>query len=167
MSTTRRLAAIALMTAVICLCSLLAVPAPVPFTLQTLGVFSALFLLGGRDGTCAVLLYLLLGCAGLPVFAGLQGSLSHLFTPTGGYLLGLLVCALVYLLVTALGGKALLAAVLGQLSCYLVGAAWFLLYSRTSLLFALWVGVVPFLLPDALKLALAYALKRRLTKHLT
>ena len=93
---TRDMAYIALMAVLLAVCSWISVPAPVPFTLQTFGVFCALGLLGGRRGSTAVLLYILLGAVGLPVFSGFQGGLGKLLGPTGGYILGFLLSALLY-----------------------------------------------------------------------
>ena len=68
---TRDLTQIAILVALMAICSWITIPTVVPFTLQTLGVFLAISLLGGKRGTLAVLIYLLLGAVGLPVFAGL------------------------------------------------------------------------------------------------
>lgn len=85
------LAYIALMAALIALCAWISVPlGPVPFTMQTFGIFAALGLLGGRRGTLAFLIYLLLGIVGLPVFSGFSAGAGVLFGATGGYLLGYL-----------------------------------------------------------------------------
>ena len=67
---TRDLVLIAQCAAMMTVCSWISVPAAVPFTMQTFGVFMAIGLLGGKRGTAAVAVYLLLGAAGLPVFSG-------------------------------------------------------------------------------------------------
>ena len=86
---TRDLTLIALFAALIAICAWLTVPMPdVPFTMQTFGVFAALLLLGGKRGTLSILLYLLLGAAGLPVFSGFRGGIGSLLGTTGGYLVG-------------------------------------------------------------------------------
>ena len=88
------LAYIALMAALIALCAWISVPlGPVPFTMQTFGIFAAL---GGRRGTLAFLIYLLLGIVGLPVFSGFSAGAGVLFGATGGYLLGYLAAALLF-----------------------------------------------------------------------
>jgi biotin transport system substrate-specific component len=58
----------------------------VAFTLQTLGIFLAFGLLGGKRGSAAVILYLLLGAAGMPVFSGFRGGIGVLLGVTGGFL---------------------------------------------------------------------------------
>ena len=60
---------IGIFAVIIAICSWISIPAAVPFTLQTFGVFAAVEILGGKCGTMAVLVYLLLGAVGIPVFA--------------------------------------------------------------------------------------------------
>ena len=86
---TRAMVYIAAFAALMAACAWISIPAAVPFTMQTFGVFLALGLLGGRRGTIAVLVYLLLGAMGLPVFAGFMGGFGVLLGTTGGYLAGI------------------------------------------------------------------------------
>lgn len=104
---TRDLTYVALCAVLIAVCAWISIPAPVPFTLQTFGIFAALTLLGGRRGCYAVAVYLLLGLVGLPVFAGFQGGAGTLLGVTGGYILGFGAAALIYWLVTARLGASL------------------------------------------------------------
>ena len=167
----RDLAYIALMAALMAICAWLTIPfGPLPFTLQTFGVFAALGLLGGRRGTVAVLLYLLLGLVGLPVFAGFSAGAGALLGVTGGYLIGFLASALVYWAVTAkLGTKPLVMAVamvLGLVVCYAFGTVWFIqVYTSggnaTTLLGTLGMCVFPYIIPDLIKIALALLVAKR------
>ena len=166
----RDLSRAALFAALMALCAWISVPAPVPFTLQTFALFLAPGLLGGRLGAAAVGGYLLLGAFGLPVFAGFSGGLGALLGPTGGFLLGFLLTALVMWGAEAALGRSepvfLASAVLGQGLCYLFGSAWYACgYAggAAGLPAALSACVLPFLLPDTAKLALAFALRRRLS----
>lgn len=172
---TKDLALCALFAALIAVCAWISIPATVPFTLQTFAIFAALGLLGGKRGTVAVAVYLLLGAVGVPVFAGFQGGIGALLGTTGGYLLGFLLTALiVWGMEARFGSKAgvfLLSAVLGMLVCYAFGTAWYLVvYARTkgaiSLATALGWCVVPFLIPDAVKIALAVLLRGRLKRYI-
>ena len=167
---TRDLTYVALCAVLIAVCAWISIPAPVPFTLQTFGIFAALTLLGGRRGCYAVAVYLLLGLVGLPVFAGFQGGAGTLLGVTGGYILGFGAAALIYWLVTARLGASLpvsiLACVLGLLVCYAFGTAWFVAVylqggKAVSVLSALLLCVVPYLLPDLLKLTLAAVIAKR------
>lgn len=169
------MAYIALFAVLLTVCAWISVPLPVPFTLQTFAIFAALGILGGRRGTWAVAVYLLLGAVGLPVFSGFRGGLGALLGTTGGYILGFLAQALVYWLVTALLGERLpmmaAAMVLGLVVCYAFGTAWFVvLYTRTAgpitVGAALGMCVFPFVIPDLVKMALALVFSRRLRERL-
>ena len=143
-------------------------PPLVPFTMQTFAVFFTLLLLGGKRGTLSVLVYLLLGAAGVPVFSHFTGGAGVLLGPTGGYLIGFLLTGLIYLAAEQLSDRRLLAAALpaGLLVCYAFGTAWFLVvYTRTkgavSVGTALTWCVLPFVIPDLAKLWLAHFLAAR------
>ena len=166
---TKDLCYMALMAVLIAVCSWISIQTVVPFTLQTFAVFCALELLGGARGTIAVAVYLLLGAVGVPVFAGFTGGLGILLGSTGGYLLGFLLTGLVYWLFERLGRSLWLrvaALLLGLALCYAFGTLWFIeVYSRAngplSVMTALSWCVLPFLLPDGRKLALALLLSAR------
>lgn len=169
------LAYMALFAVLMAVCAWITLPLPVPFTLQTFAVCAAMGILGGRRSTWAVAVYLLLGAVGLPVFSGFKGGLGALLGTTGGYILGFLAMPLVYWLVTALLGERLpvmaAAMVLGLAVCYAFGTIWFVaLYTRTSgpitVGAALGMCVVPFVVPDLVKMGLALALSRRLRDRL-
>ena len=164
------MAYIALFAVLMAVCDWITIPMTVPFTLQIFAVFAALVTLGGRRGTYAVIVYLLLGAVGLPVGAGFQGGLGWLLGTTGGYIVGFLCIALIYWLMTAKLGESLpvvvAACVLGLAVCYAFGTAWFLVvYARNSgpigLMTALGWCVFPYIIPDLVKLALAVFLSRR------
>ena len=168
---------IAVCAALMAVCSWISIPAPAPlapFTLQTFAVFLILLLLGGRRGFFTVLTYILLGAVGLPVFAQFMGGVGVLFGTTGGYIIGFLFTAALYwALERFVEGKPALqiaALALGLLVCYAFGTAWFMaVYARQAgavgLGAALMWCVVPFILPDLVKLALAWSLSLALKKH--
>ncbi|MCI2056481.1 MAG: biotin transporter BioY [Oscillibacter sp.] len=168
------LAYIALGAVLIAVCAWISIPTTVPFTMQTFAIFTVVGLLGGRRGSWSVVVYLLMGAVGLPVFSNFQGGLGWMLGATGGYLIGFLGSALVYWLVTKLLGTKVpamaLGMVLGLLTCYIFGTAWFLVvYARTSgsigLGTALGWCVIPFIVPDLLKIALALGVTKVLGKH--
>ena len=172
----RQMTYAALSAALIAVCSWVTIPAAVPFTLQTFAVFTACSLLGGKLGLCAVALYMLLGAAGLPVFSGFGAGVGALFGPTGGYILGFAFTALAMWGVQVKFGDRLPVRVsgmaLGLLLCYAFGTAWFMaVYARTSgpigLGAALSMCVLPFILPDCAKIALALFVSTRLRPLLT
>lgn len=165
---------IAIGAALIVVCSMISIPTVVPFTLQTFAVFTVLSLLGGKRGTLSVVVYILMGAVGLPVFSGFKGGIGVLFGNTGGYILGFVFMGLIYMLLLSLSGKnaghKLLteAAVLllGLIVCYTFGTAWFMvLYLKNTgevgLMTVLSWCVFPFIIPDLLKLAIALFISRR------
>lgn len=158
------------MSVIIAVCAWLTVPAAVPFTMQTFGVFFALLFLGGKKGTAAIALYLVLGAVGLPVFAGFSGGIGHIFGATGGYMLGFLITGIMYIIFEKIGKSAKIAVfslILGLLACYAFGTLWFSIYKKgMSIIPALSVCVVPFIIPDLLKLALAVILSQKIKKVL-
>ena len=172
------MAYIALFAVLMAVCAWITVPLPKPlvqFTLQTFAMFMALTTLGGRRGLYAMVVYLLLGAVGVPGFSRFRGGLGVLLDTTGGYIIGFAAAALVYWLLTAKLGDSLpvkiAACVLGLAVCYAFGTAWFLvLYARTTgpigVTTALSWCVLPYIVPDLLKLALAVVLSGRIKKFL-
>lgn len=154
----QRAALSALFTAVIAICGMITVPAPIPVTLQTLGVFTATLFLGGKNGFLSVFAYILLGAVGLPVFAGFGGGIGVLFGPTGGYIWGFLFIPLVFGLLSNFSSKKhqALYCFAGLVLCYLLGSVWYAVYvEETAFHMVLIMGVLPFILPDVAKLYLA------------
>ena len=152
-----------LFAALLAVCAWLCIPvSDIGITLQTFGVFLALLMLGGKWGSLSILLYLLLGATGLPVFSGFRGGMGHLIGVTGGFLWGFLISGLVYWALERFGRWP--AMIAGLLTCYGCGCLWFYGYSGGGLGFILLRCVVPYLIPDAIKLWLAFRLSRRLRK---
>lgn len=164
---------VAMFAAIITICAQIQIPATVPFTLQTMGVFVAGGLLGWKRGTLSVVIYVLLGLVGAPVFAGFTGGAGVLFGLTGGYIIGFIFTALIVGMMADKLGKKLwvlaVAMIAGLLVCYAFGTAWFMVIYNTSmggisLWSALTMCVIPYLPFDALKIILAVVLVNRLDK---
>ncbi len=164
---------ISLFAVIIAICSWISIPSAVPFTLQTMAVFTTVGILGGKRGTISVFLYILLGAIGLPVFAGFTGGFGILLGSTGGYIVGFLFSALLMWGIEALFGNKriilILSMFLGLLLCYALGTAWFILvYTKTTgeinLITVLGWCVIPFIIPDFIKIALSYILTVKLKK---
>ena len=169
--TTKDITYIAVFAALMAVCSWISIPTTVPFTLQTLGVFLAVGLLGGKRGTLAVVVYVLLGAIGLPVFAGFSSGLG---SPSSGYIIGFTLSALLMWGIERFFGSRLpvlaLSMVLALIVCYAVGTAWFMaVYSSANgavaLMTVLGWGVFPFIIPDLIKIAAALFLTQRLKKY--
>ena len=166
---------IALFACLMAICAWISIPGQIPFTLQTMGVFLAVGLLGGKRGTLAVLVYILMGAVGLPVFSGMSGGIGKLLGMTGGYIVGFLFSALIMWAMEALLGKKLwvlaLSMVAGLIVCYAFGTGWFLVVYTSSkgaitLGAVLGMCVLPYIIPDLIKIALALVLTRILRKHI-
>ena len=167
---------IAVFTALLAVCSWIAIPTPtrIDFTLQTMGVFLAAGILGGKRGTLAILAYLLLGLVGAPVFSGFSGGPGALLTPSGGYLIGFFFTELLmWCMEKVLGEKTWALAVsmvLGMLVYNVFGTAWFMIvYPMGGESVSLWTAltwcVFPYVGFDLIKLGLALFLSVRLRPH--
>lgn len=172
---TRDMVRMALFAVIIAVCSWLSIPAAVPFTMQTFGIFLTVAVLGGKRGTMSVLLYILMGAIGLPVFSGFAGGIGKLLGTTGGYIVGFLFSAMVMWGMEALLGKKrwvlALSMVVGLLVCYAFGTLWFVLvYAAKTGPIGVWTAlgwcVFPYILPDVIKMALALLLSKKLAAML-
>ena len=162
---TRKLTRCALFAAMMALCAWIGVPlGHTVFTMQTFGVLLALGLLGGKRGTVSILCYLLLGAAGLPVFSGFRGGIGAILGPTGGYLWGFLATGLVFWALEK--WRRPLAMIAGIIVCYACGTVWYMTYTGGALAAVLAQTVLPYLIPDAVKLILALRLTRRLKRFM-
>lgn len=143
---------------------------PIPLTGQTLAVGLIASLLTPMAGTLAIVLYLLLGLIGLPVFAGSATSFAVLFGPTGGYLWGFFI----YVLVTSWWLKprakttfALIAAnTVGAVLQLAVGSLWLVVSNHLSLQAAFLTGFYPFLLPGMIKLIMIVTIVKIIQQRL-
>lgn len=159
----------ALFAVIIAVCSMLSIPAVIPFTLQTFAVFFSLFMLGGKYGTLSIAVYILLGIVGLPVFHGFTGGIGILVSNTGGYIFGFLLSGLFYMLISQLSENRklkLISAFIGLMICYIAGTLWFVLSAESaeSLKAIISACVLPFIVPDIIKILSAYFLSKKLTK---
>ena len=159
----------AMFAALIAVCSIISIPiGEVPVTLQTFAICLTAAMLGWKRGTLAVFIYILLGAIGVPVFAGMSGGIGILAGPTGGYIIGFILTSLIVgFAADRWARKALplaIAMVAGVLACYVTGTIWFMVVTGMGLVESLMLCVVPFLLFDAAKIALAVLLSNRLSK---
>lgn len=162
---TFRMILTAMFAAIIAAASWIYIPlpfTPIPINLATLAVTLTGALLGWRYGSVSVLIYLLLGAIGIPVFAGFTGGLGHIAGPTGGYIVGYVTSAFICGLVIELLGKdeirwwvTALAAFLGTLSCYILGTVWFMILTHNTLAASMTLCVIPFLPGEVFKLIAA------------
>ena len=170
---TKDIVLIALFAVLIVVCSWISIPSVVPFTMQTFAVYLTLNYLGAKRGTVSIFIYLCLGLIGVPVFSNFNSGIGALFGVTGGYMLGWLLSGLVMGLSEKLLGTKIWAQAISMLAglivCYIAGTAWFMVvYARNTGPIGIWSAllwcVIPFIIPDFLKLGLALWLSQRLKK---
>lgn len=160
---TRRMILCALFAALTAICAQIVIPmAPVPMNLALLPILICGALLPMRYALAAVMVYIGMGAAGMPVFAGMTGGPGALLGPTGGYILGYGLCVTVSAFLIGKGTKRPAAMAAGVATCYGLGTAWLMTSAGMSLPQALLSGVVPFIAGDILKVFLASYLAKRL-----
>ena len=136
---------IAVMTAVTCVLAPLSIPiGEVPISFTNLVIYFTLYLLGWKRASVSYIVYMLIGMVGVPVFSGFAGGLGKLAGPTGGYINH-----------THSRILQLLGMILGTAVCYALGTAWFCFSTNTGVMAALWMCVIPFIVGDLVKMALA------------
>ena len=165
---TRQMTLSALLLAVITICTQIQIPLVVPMNMGLFAVCLTGGLLGKKDGLLTVGAYVLAGAAGLPVFAGFMGGPATLVGKTGGYIFGYLLTAWLVGLGSERYGYSFKILwcymLLGTLSCYLCGTAWFVFLTAIDLRAAFLYCVVPFVVGDLVKITLAAKLVVRLKK---
>ncbi|MBW2095646.1 MAG: biotin transporter BioY [Deltaproteobacteria bacterium] len=144
---------------------------PVPITLQTLFLYLAGALLGGRLALLSQVVYLILGIIGLPVFAGGKAGLGVLFGPTGGYLIGFLPAAYIVgkwneMLKAPSFSMVLLSMIAGTIPIYVLGVLQLCFVAKLGVGKAVSVGMLPFLIGDGIKIVVATLLAQRVVGHL-
>ncbi len=156
---------IALFVAIMIICSYLTVPFAVPFTLQTLGVFLAVLVLGKNKGSLAILIYLLLGVCGVPVFSGMKGGITAFLTPTGGYLVAFFISGYVSGFLLEKTGRKFISCITGLVICYICAYFWcFMFYPIKGIFLTM---IAPFIIPDILKISIAVYISNKLKAYFT
>lgn len=149
----------ALFTALIAAGSFIKVPlGAVPVTLQTLFVFMAGLLLPPLNASLSVLVFIVLGLIGLPVFTS-GGGIGALISPTGGFIIGFLLAALAGSILASRKHDSILynvfVVLVMEIIVYLIGIPWLRINLSTTWAKAFTVGLVPFIPGDAIKIAVA------------
>lgn len=162
----------AICAALITICSWISIQVfDVPFTLQTFAIFLVLMTIGGKRGTVSIIVYILLGLIGVPVFAGFKSGHAALLGPTGGFIVGFIFVGLAYMGLDKITKKyktsnarkivvGIIEGVLCEVVLYVFGVIWFMtIYTQNTgpvgLDAVMGLCVLPFLIPDAVKLVLA------------
>lgn len=172
---TKTITTSALFVAVMAICSWISIPIPgtaVPINLGTFGVIMTGYILGKKNGVISVLIFLLLGAIGLPVFHGFTGGLGILTGPTGGFLIGYIALAFCSGMSNDLNAKSsinkqvsyILCVLLGEIILYSAGVMYFMTLTKASLATALLACVLPFLIGDGIKMFFAYVVSARVLR---
>ena len=166
---THSLTYVAIGAALIAVLSQITIPiGPVPFTLQTLAIGLLATLYKPKEATLSVIFYLLLGGIGLPVFAGFSGGFSGLLGPTAGFLWGFILYAAMTSTISkpySPPAQIFLACLIGTLACFIVGILAFKLISGANWADSLAWTVLPFILPELVKMTVIVILVRTLQKN--
>ena len=167
---------IAVCVAIMAVCSVITIPLPggVPVTLQTFAVFLCVGLLGTMRATVAVTVYILLGMIGVPIFSGFGSGVGVILGPTGRYIIGFIFSSIISgSLIKVFGEKpyaVFLAMIIGLLVCYFTGTLWFVGVKSTftwqGIVYAFTACVLPFIIPDLAKIALAILISNRMKKYI-
>ena len=170
---TRQLVFTALMAAVICILAPFSVPLPgnpVPITLATLAIYLVGGIAGSKKAATAVVVYLLLGLVGVPVFAGFTGGAQAFAGATGGYLVGYVLLAFIEALLIDQNQDRIwiypAAMIAGTAVLYVFGTIWFMIFTQMDLVTSLGLCVLPFLIGDAVKIVAASLISPLLRKRL-
>ena len=174
---------IAMFATLLSVCAWIYIPMTIPFTMQTFAVFLAMFVLGGKKGTIVIIIYLFLGLIGMPVFSGGAAGPGVIFGATGGYLFGWLAIGLIEWATEGLSERTtdkasshnkwiqVTTMCSGLLACYAIGTIWYVsVYAKgevmAGMFTALSICVFPYIIPDLIKMALAYTISKRIKKYI-
>lgn len=169
------MALIGIMAAVCCVLGPWSIPiGAIPISLQVIAICLSAYVLGAKKGTLAVLVYILLGAIGLPVFSGFTGGAGKVLGPTGGYIIGFIFMAFISGLFVEKYGinkvyMQVVGLVLGLMVCYLFGTIWFVAVNTKGIDFgsALVICVYPFIPFDVLKIMISIILGNAIKKGIS
>ncbi|WP_329385589.1 biotin transporter BioY [Anaerofustis butyriciformans] len=159
----------ALCSVFIAISAWISIPTAIPFTMQTFAIYFILFILGAKMCIVAVGVYIMLGIIGIPVFSGFTAGIGILMGNTGGYIIGFLIIPIFMMLTEKLYNKntmlLILFSFISLIICYTLGTLWFyFLYTANTgaitITAILAMCVVPFVIPDIIKIALAYGVSK-------
>ena len=161
----------ALSAAVMCILGPMSIPVgTIPVSFTNLVIYTSLFITGKRKTTLSVIIYILLGIFGLPVFSGYSGGFAKLMGPTGGYIVGFVFLAYIAgIFVDKSNGAKIISfagMVLGTAVAYLFGTLWFVISSGATWTYALAVCVFPFIAIDIIKIIISIIAGRAVRKRL-
>lgn len=167
---TRDLSICALFAAMTAVLAQISIPFPggVPLTLQLLSISLCGVVLGSKKGFISIVVYIILGAIGLPVFAGFSGGFQNIIGPTGGFLISFPIVAFIVGLVSEKTDNMyliFLSTVLGLAINYSIGTLVFASVTGSSIVVSLTVCVIPFIFTDLVKGILATVIGVKLKQN--
>jgi len=164
----REMALVGIFVAMICVVSQIVIPMPsgVPITLQILMIAFLGYFFNFKKAIISILLYILIGFVGLPVFSGFQGGFGVLFGPTGGFIWGFVAVAVLCALSPLKKGIAIPIGILSVVICHILGIVQYSVVTRTDFAVAFIAVSLPYILKDIAFVPIAYALSLKIKKLL-
>ena len=164
---------IAIYIALLTIFSWISIPSIVPFTLQTFMIFIIAYTLKLKSALCVVVIYLVLGIIGVPVFSSFNSGLSYFLGSTGGFLLGFIPMVVIINVLSIKNNNEtkvknyiyqVLISLLGLIICYIMGLVWFMFIYKApyTLSKALFAVIIPFIVPDIIKMVIAMIVSKRI-----
>ena len=148
------------------------IPFIVPFTLQTLAIFIITGLFKFRISFLSVVIYIVMGIIGIPVFSGFQGGIGVLMKYTGWFLLGFILIPIIYNIINKLIIKKnislIISFIISLIIIYLIGSIWFYfvytnMNDNVNFIDCIVISVLPFIIPDLFKLFISLILINKLS----
>ncbi len=171
----KKTALIGILAALICVLAPFSFPlGAIPISLTTLAIYTVSCSVSTKLALPAVIIYVLLGAAGLPVFSSFTGGFQCIAGLTGGYIIGYIPCAFIISFLTEkYENKKFvypLSMILGTVVCYALGTVRYVQLAECGFATALTVCVLPFIIGDTVKIAAAscvgITLKKRLKRFI-
>lgn len=169
----RSMVFMAVFAAIICVCAPFSFQVgPIPITLATFAIYLTGAVLGGKRGVISVIVYILLGAVGLPIFSNFSGGFGALMGPTGGYIIGYIPLVFITGVFAEMNSKKhwtmIIGMLLGTVALYTFGTAWYMILTGNDLAKSLTLCALPFVPGDGIKIAcvtaMALPLKSKLNK---
>ena len=168
---TKELVISAIFTAIIVVSCFISIPlpvSPVPITGQTFAIMLIGFILSPKLVLLSIGTYIMIGSIGIPVFAGFQGGFHIIAGPTGGYIFGFLIGAIVISYIKGNGKNIYLifaSGIAGTIIIHIVGTMWLAIFLKMPFASAAMIGSIPYIIGDIIKLVIAGLIAIKLNRQ--
>lgn len=163
----RQITFVSIFVAIITVISQISIPTPsgVPLTLQIFAVAFCGYYLDVKQAAAGIIVYLLLGLAGAPVFSGFRGGIYVLLGPSGGFIWGFIFVSIL----CSISSKNAFGIVFGEFSvaiCHFIGVFQYMLVAKTSFWTSFVIVSLPYVVKDMLLILMAYVLAKKIKKRI-